>query len=67
MEMTPEMDDYVTRMLKSLTNDFFHGPETLGTERFIRHMRKDPMPQEEYDHKLQQWLDKHKEIWDAEL
>lgn len=65
MEMTPEMEDYTIRMMKSMVNDFFHGPETLGSERFMRLMRKDPMPQEEFDQKLKLWEDKHKEIWNG--
>lgn len=65
MEMTPEELDYMTRWSKSMVDDFFHGPDTLRTERFLRHMRKDPMPQEEFDQKLKQWEDKNKEIWDG--
>lgn len=65
MEMTPEELDYMTRMSKSMINDFFHGPETLKTERFLRFLRKDPMPQEEWDRKIKQWEDKNKEIWDG--
>lgn len=65
MELSPEMTDYLDRMNRSMVNDFFHGPESLKTEAFMRIMRNDPMPQEEMKRKMKYWEDKHKEIWDG--